>query len=191
MKKQLKLMILLTLLSGSAYANKNSEISTVGKAAASLLESTLKGKMKKELVKNDKIHMVSFCATQSIEITKGVNNLLPPGVTVSRTSLKPRSKLNIPTKLEMKQLNYFQNLFEKQNHLKNKYKLVNNKDSYSYFKPVMINKMCLNCHGKKESLNPDVLKKLEELYPNNKAYGYKNGDFRGLIHVKINKKVYK
>lgn len=44
---------------------------------------------------------------------------------------------------------------------------------------------CLNCHGKKEKLSPAVLKVLKVKYPEDKAFGYRNGDLRGAFSVII------
>jgi hypothetical protein len=37
--------------------------------------------------------------------------------------------------------------------------------------------VCLTCHG--TEVKPEVLTKIKELYPNDKATGYQEGDIRG------------
>jgi len=41
---------------------------------------------------------------------------------------------------------------------------------------------CLKCHG--ENIDPKVAAKLDELYPNDKARGYKVGDIRGAFTIR-------
>lgn len=53
--------------------------------------------------------------------------------------------------------------------------------SYRYAQPIFVKPACLKCHGKPEDAPPAVLKK----YGDNKAFGYKVGDVRGIISVKL------
>lgn len=39
--------------------------------------------------------------------------------------------------------------------------------------------LCLNCHGKIEQMNPDIVKEIRRLYPNDLAVGYSLGELRG------------
>ncbi len=48
-------------------------------------------------------------------------------------------------------------------------------------KAVPTGKVCLSCHG--ETVAPEVEQKLAELYPDDKARGYKEGDIRGAFVV--------
>lgn len=51
----------------------------------------------------------------------------------------------------------------------------------AYVEPIYIKPVCLSCHGSKRG---SALKKIQKLYPNDKATGYKVGEFRGLFYVK-------
>lgn len=51
-----------------------------------------------------------------------------------------------------------------------------------YIEPLYVQPLCLQCHG--ESLAPSVKEKLAKLYPQDKATGFKLGEFRGFIWVK-------
>lgn len=52
-----------------------------------------------------------------------------------------------------------------------------------YAEPIMVQPLCLNCHG--ESLKPEVATKIAELYPDDQATGFKEGDFRGVWWVEF------
>jgi hypothetical protein len=43
---------------------------------------------------------------------------------------------------------------------------------------------CLSCHGKKEDLDPEVLDQLNELYADDRATGFSEGDLRGAFVVR-------
>jgi hypothetical protein len=54
---------------------------------------------------------------------------------------------------------------------------------YGYVEPITVRAACLECHG--VTLDPAVEQKIDELYPADRASGFKEGDFRGLFWVKI------
>ena len=57
---------------------------------------------------------------------------------------------------------------------------------FRYMKALPVQEACLNCHGDTASLNTELKTKLANLYPNDKATGYKIGDIRGALTVKRN-----
>ncbi|MHB0970207.1 MAG: c-type heme family protein [Thermoanaerobaculia bacterium] len=48
-----------------------------------------------------------------------------------------------------------------------------------YVEPITVAPVCLVCHG--DAVAPDVSRALQELYPQDRATGYKAGDFRGVF----------
>lgn len=61
----------------------------------------------------------------------------------------------------------------------------NGQIEFRYLKALRIQKPCLNCHGPREQIKPEVLALLKQVYPNDQATGYQEGDLRGAITVKI------
>ena len=53
--------------------------------------------------------------------------------------------------------------------------------TFRYMKAISTAALCLNCHG--ETLSPEVAVKIKELYPNDQAHGFKDGDLRGAFTV--------
>ncbi|MEN8177195.1 MAG: DUF3365 domain-containing protein [Pseudomonadota bacterium] len=53
--------------------------------------------------------------------------------------------------------------------------------SYRYVQPIYVKKNCLKCHGDPEDAPAEVIEK----YGAEKAFGYKEGDVRGVISVKL------
>jgi len=52
---------------------------------------------------------------------------------------------------------------------------------YRYTQPLFVKKACLRCHGDPADAPPEVIEK----YGDQKAFGYKVGDVRGIISVKL------
>lgn len=52
-----------------------------------------------------------------------------------------------------------------------------------YARPLTVQGVCLVCHG--ENLPPKVDRALRKLYPHDRARGYRVGDFRGMVVVKL------
>ena len=50
---------------------------------------------------------------------------------------------------------------------------------YRYAEPIYVQPMCLPCHG--EAISEEVSAILAELYPDDQAVGFKEGDFRGVF----------
>ncbi len=49
--------------------------------------------------------------------------------------------------------------------------------------PIKLQAHCLMCHGPSEQIAPDVLEKLTELYPQDQATGFSEGELRGWFWV--------
>ena len=52
---------------------------------------------------------------------------------------------------------------------------------FHFAKPIVMQPMCVSCHGSPEQISPEVKAKLNELYPNDKAVGYQPGQLRGAV----------
>jgi hypothetical protein len=52
-----------------------------------------------------------------------------------------------------------------------------------YAKPIVLQPMCTACHGTEDQISPSVKTLLNQLYPADKAVGYKPGELRGAVVV--------
>lgn len=57
--------------------------------------------------------------------------------------------------------------------------VIEGREHYRHTAPIYVEKACLACHGDKDK-RPAFIK---EKYPNDRAYGFKEGDLRGIISV--------
>ena len=105
--------------------------------------------------------------------------------TLKQTSLNIRNPSNAPDEWERKILASFKsNKLQKGNgtgEIQDK----GNTKVYRYLKPLYVTKPCLECHGAKEDIRPEISEFLEKRYPNDNALGYKEGDLRGGISIII------
>lgn len=128
---------------------------------------------------------VEFCSTQALELTHAFTG---EGITVKRSSDKLRNPANAPDSVETRILSSFLQLKTENGELKP----VLEKDAagnYHYFKPIMLQAMCLNCHGDKTTqIEPDVWSVIQQKYPADAAFDYKEGDLRGIWHIMFSKK---
>ena len=56
-------------------------------------------------------------------------------------------------------------------------------DRLGYVEPIMLQTMCLACHG--EVLSPEVAARIDKAYPDDQATGFEVGDLRGVYWVQF------
>ena len=126
----------------------------------------------KNSIKIDKKTIELLPVKTADAISKKFSETLEGDIKIEYISDKPRNPKNKATKKEEKIMNDFKTnnkdeYFEKHN------------QTYSYYSPLKIEKRCLKCHGKKSEAFPIIQKRY------NKAYDYKLGEIRGLLHIEI------
>jgi len=180
----MKKIIVSTLIASSLLMAQNYE-QTANKAAKELLK-TLGGNLKKHLKANGPLDALKFCSQNAYNLTQKVDNNLGKDISIKRISLKPRNPINTPNSAETAILKEMQKSYELTH--KPTTKRVENDKEVTIYKPLIIKKnACLICHGDVAKRDPKLYKAIKDLYPTDKAMGYKMGDFRGAIVVTIKK----
>ncbi len=191
-RSQVSLFSLLFLLSSSLTLTAQAETksptqeqvaSLGGKAAGTILQtfmSSLQGAMKEGGV----MHAVSFCNTEVPAITKKVKATLPQGLKVKRATTQVRNPHNTPDEMELKALEFFTQEFKRTGSYPASY-IQSLQDGYRFYKPLLIAKPCLSCHGDKAAMAPELRELILEKYPTDQATGYKEGDLRGVLRIEI------
>lgn len=164
------------------------KIIEIGEMTSKKLLMTLKGELVKTL-KSDPSKAIDVCSQKAIPLTKKVEEEVDHGIKIKRTSFKYRNPSNAPDVYEKEALKYFEESLKEKGTLPKyfiqKVKEEDGKVYYRYYKPLKIAPVCLTCHGEKKYIDEDIYKKIKSIYPNDKAMGYKVGDFRGVIRVSI------
>jgi len=126
---------------------------------------------------------IEVCNTRAPGIAETVS--LEQGVEVSRVSLKNRNPDNAPNDWQASVLKTFEERFEEGEDAGSltwqKTVEVDGQQEYRFMKAIPTGGVCLACHGK--NIDPAVTAKLAELYPEDKATGYSEGDLRGAFVV--------
>ncbi|SEB07329.1 MAG: DUF3365 domain-containing protein [Candidatus Thiothrix putei] len=164
----------------AAPAVDKAALAEEAKAAVQALGGTLKGELEAAMKAGGPVDAMGICHTKAPEIAKAVS--AEKGMEVSRVSLKNRNPV-------MGQANEWQtavlNDFETKKAAGEDpatlayAEVVDNE--FRFMKAIPTAAVCLKCHG--TELSPAVSAKLTELYPNDKATGYQEGDLRGAFVV--------
>ena len=175
-------------MSSLAYANDLEDtLLTKSRTVAKELLTTLKKQLTTALENQDTEKAVVVCSSigQSIATNLSEKNAL----LVKRVSLKNRNPNGKPDEYESKVLTLFDEMNSKKE-LKpdfESFETVKESDGlyFRYMKPIVTGNSCLQCHGNPEAIKPEVKKALADKYPNDLAFGYKEGDIRGAVSLKI------
>jgi len=126
---------------------------------------------------------IEFCSTKALVLTDSMGKALK--ATIKRVSDQPRNPLNLANEDEIAFIKELKEKMAKSEKLTSKISEANGK-TIAYF-PIETNAMCLQCHGSKDSdIKPNVLKKIDLLYPKDQAIGYKENQIRGIFVVTQN-----
>ena len=128
---------------------------------------------------------LDICNTKAIQITDSMAKEL--NASIKRVSDKPRNQSNQANDSE---LAYIQKWKESnENGESQGPELLEIDGKIVGYYPIITNQMCIQCHGvPMEDINKATLAKINTLYPNDKATGYKSDEIRGLFVVGMDKK---
>jgi len=182
MKKYIALLTL-AVISTSPLADDLKQRADASRATVMEFGKTLKGKMQQAMKAGGPLNAIGVCNADAPGIAADMSN--KKGWEVGRTSLKVRSASNAPDAWETKVLNDFEKRKAEGANPKKleHYEVVseNGKKMFRYMKAIPTGKVCTNCHG--QNIDPAVNAKLKELYPDDKATGFKVGDIRGAFAI--------
>ena len=151
--------------------------------AIKLLGSELKTTLKASMKTKGPVESISVCNVSALKIAKSVSD--KKGFTVARTSLKNRNKENQADNWEKKVLEQFEQRKAKGEDIKKMEfsEVVEHKGKkvFRYMKAIPTGDICLKCHG--DNIAPPIAEKINSLYPEDKASGFKKGDIRGAFSV--------
>ena len=158
----------------------NTQSKVVIKQLATELKATLSSKMKSD----GPIAALEVCQLQAPQITTKVSD--SNNIQIRRTSSKVRNSNNAPDNWEQMILASFQKQKEAGAEIKTlehgEIIEENGQKYYRFMKAIPTQAVCMKCHG--SQIEPNLQKKINALYPNDKAVGFSKGDIRGAFTVK-------
>lgn len=167
---------------------ESQRIIPIGKRVSQQLLASLKGELEAAVAEGGFEKAIEVCHLRAEPIKEAVEKSTAENIRVKRTTHRSRNPDNNPDEVEDKALLYFENIIDKGESIPEFYiqKVTRNDSAFFYFfKPLKIESLCLGCHGKTENISPAVVALLGNLYPGDKATGYSEGEFRGLVSVII------
>lgn len=165
---------------------KENQIKQVGEESAMKLLKSLRAELIQVLQKGSPEQAVEVCSKRAMDITTQIER--ETGHKVKRTTFKYRNPNNRPDRYEEEALRYFEEAINKDGKLPGYYIQTVKEDgtlTYRYYKPLKVEGLCLTCHGDKNLMDKNLVSKIEKLYPTDKAFSYREGDFRGVVRVSV------
>jgi len=127
---------------------------------------------------------ISFCNVHAISITDSMTNEMGV-ISIQRVSDRARNPKNRASQEEIDYINSFKESIEKGEEIE---PIVNvSGNEYVFYSPIATNKLCIQCHGEKEQIKPEVLSRINTLYPEDQATGYSENQVRGMWKIVMKK----
>lgn len=149
-----------------------------GRDISRITGKALKSELQEAIKSGGPEKAVSFCSTRAMEITDSVS--VAEQVSVQRLAKKNRNPAN---QLDENQSNLYKSYVLTFMNKGRPYATVgwNEQGNPIYYYPITVEAACLNCHGTPgQEVNPNVAKKIAELYPDDQAMNFKLDDPRGM-----------
>jgi len=188
MKKMMSVALLCAMpLSASLAEDDLQQYAAESKAVVKEFFVQVKGEMLKTMQASGPIDTIEVCSKTAPSIAKSYSE--KHGMKVARTTLKPRNPANAPDAWEEKVLQKFEERRAAGEEPAEMafFEIVEEggEKNFRFMKaigmPPLDQGPCLKCHG--EEIAPEVSAKLNELYPEDKARGYKAGQIRGAFTI--------
>lgn len=176
----MKYLILTLLLCNTAYSVEDNFVKEAKELSSDLKMSLMKN-LSEKINQEGVVEAVPFCHANVKSIAKKAAQTKVERYEFGRTSHKVRNKENSPQPWAEEYLKEFAG--SKKGDIKKDY-IVHKLDSGKriFMEPLYVEAKCLLCHG--ENVSSNVKDKIQQLYPQDKATGFKLGEFRGFIWVK-------
>jgi hypothetical protein len=153
------------------------------RAAIAAFAGALQAELTSAMQAGGPLNAIEVCNERAPAIAANVS--VEKGMNLSRVSLRNRNPDNAPNDWQSAVLQEFETRQAAGEDLGG---LVwqdvaesNGQREYRFMKAIPTAPLCLGCHG--ESLAPAVAEKITELYPDDKATGFREGDIRGAFVV--------
>lgn len=156
------------------------------RSAVAGLAEKLKALLGEELAKGGFEGAVHACSTSAQKVTREF--AAQSGVDIRRVTLKHRNPANAPDAWERTQLEQWETALKSGKSLPDEVFAqvdVNGVKTHRLMKPIVIQGMCLSCHGSAAQIPDPVKMQIARSYSKDLATGYKTGELRGAFSVKI------
>jgi hypothetical protein len=150
-------------------------------AAAQTLQRKLSGRLGEALKAGGPAAAIHVCRDEAARLTEEAGR--EAGVTVGRTSDRLRSAKNAPPEWTR---SYLEAAAGKKA-ADVQPAVVDLGDRVGVLRPIPVGTACTRCHGGREAVPEDAARAIAAAYPDDRAHGYAEGDFRGFVWAVVPK----
>jgi len=163
---------------------KVAKYTELGMSIAKNTGKTLKGRLKAAVNKGGLESGIKVCNIEAQKLMDSMSVVY--SVKIKRTSMKIRNTDDAPNQFELAVLSDFHKKHNKGEKVKPVVK--ENNGMMSFYAPIFIEDVCLNCHGViGEKMKPATNDIIKSLYAKDEAINYKKGDLRAIWSITFNK----
>jgi len=155
----------------------NKDYAKTGMEYALATKMILGKNLKQAIAKEGIVGAMSFCNEQAYSLTDSMQ--VKYNAIIKRVSDKNRNKDNKANITELQHIATFKEKIK--NGKKIKPIIEKNNGKVHFYAPIKTNPLCLQCHGKQ--LQPNLVAKLKDLYPDDLAIGYDDNQVRGIWSI--------
>jgi hypothetical protein len=182
--KNAALLLFIPVLASSVAAgyDQSTELDQANRAS-SAFAAALKSELMSAMQSGGALEAIEVCNTRAVPISEKVS--LENSMNLSRVSLKNRNPSNAANAWQTKVLNSFETRKKagEAPAMLDWHQIADTENGreFRFMKAIPTGGLCLQCHG--TAIAPELAEKLSELYPEDKATGYSQGDIRGAFVV--------
>jgi hypothetical protein len=107
------------------------------------------------------------------------------GLHLRRTALRVRNPKNAPDEFERRALEAWSSAETAPQPRHEVVSTAQGGRELRYLQPILLQPLCTACHGPAEEISPEVRAALAELYPEDRATGFRPGELRGAVSVRV------
>jgi len=200
LRKITTILVIALVISSCQEAEKEGEAKTLsdlteeekkkfagkGKEAVEDLAGTLGSQLKLAMANGGPVEAVKVCKNVAQPLTESVS-AKREGIAIGRTSLKVRNPKNKPDETDRKILESWQSSKDEGQGIPDFEVVRLDQETVRFYKPIVLQEVCLNCHGSNEKLKPELKTLLDECYPADQARDYQVGDLSGVFRVDMDR----
>ncbi|WP_210397290.1 Tll0287-like domain-containing protein [Motiliproteus sediminis] len=172
------------LASSLSWASPAPLLQSEARQAVQALAGRLQTEMKSAMQEGGPVQAIHACNTRALPLTEQISQ--EQGLEISRTALRVRNPENQPDAWEAQVLQRFLERQQAGEPLKGMtHSEIVEEEGRKVFRmlqAIPTQTQCLGCHG--DQLDPKVADKIDGLYPEDKARGFKAGELRGAFSIR-------
>lgn len=172
------------LIAQPVFADEQAKFLQQGQHAIQAFSEALKSALLSAMESGGPTEAVAVCKDVAPLIASELSNQY--NFNIARTSLKVRNPNNVADVWEKAVLNQFENSKNQGAEIGDlkisELVTQGNQQERRLMKAIPTGQLCLTCHG--ENIEPTLQTRLQELYPDDEATGFKLGDIRGAFTIR-------